>query len=88
MGSGGGPGGPAVSSVQNNVAEVPPLLEEALNMGLGCRTDCRPEGGWWWTQSWNRMEGAPWCRAALQAVSGLLTECSEVEGGLAGPLGT
>lgn len=38
-------------------------------------------------QSWNRMEGV-WRRAALQAVSGLLTERSEVDGGPLGPLST
>lgn len=39
-----------------------------------------------WIQSWNRMEGL-WCRAAFQAVSGLLMERCEVDEALAGPLG-
>lgn len=38
-------------------------------------------------QSWNGIEGVR-RRAVLQAVSGLLTERSEVDGALTGPLST
>eukprot|EP00064_Thunnus_orientalis_P022562 superscaffoldBa00007717_g22767 len=58
--------------------------ESQLRLGWG--TERRPEGGLegvsgpLWIESWNRMEGVR-RRAALQAVSGLLTKRSEVDGG-------